>query len=521
MIIIRHPAFPDWKVSLPFDWNSDPYKSKNWRHHVCSLRWLRGVKDERKVFLILKDFYDFHIIRKRKNPYYSDLRGDHTISIRIHELIFNLDRFIYSRDVDAEELCMGLIKEELNNITDDKNYRSGHNHGLMMDIALLKFYLRFNSSFTNIDLPNIINRAWSTLNEMFNKDGYTREHSISYQVYNCAICCDLIEVMSLLDNDPNSDFRKFCGKIVEATKNIIKFSTRKNGEIFAIGDSHRLLDSKDTLKIENLSNRLNISNSSLEELNYNKTLSDINSEYFLESSCGFTVYNNIKEEIHLFFTCGMYSGNHKQNDELSFCLDLNGAPVIEDPGFAGYASWDKLVSFNSEARHSTFSLAGHSWNSPQYSASPVSRIVSTNNTGEVLCVTGEHKRIAGHTLRRRISINKNNNIINILDSVIEENSRFVGLTEHRFVLHPEAEWSALADGGLIAIHGNPLVELKILSESPYKWDAETIDYVSRDRKSILSTTMVVCRVEHTLQSCRTDALFCMDLRPKLVKTDYQ
>lgn len=83
-IVVRHSSsFKPYKLSFPINWVVNPYNNKNWVHHFNSLRWLPSEKNVDKVELVLRDFYKFHCIKNNKNPYYNELRGDHTAAIRL------------------------------------------------------------------------------------------------------------------------------------------------------------------------------------------------------------------------------------------------------------------------------------------------------------------------------------------------------------------------------------------------------------------------------------------------------
>src|SRR5690606_8464130 len=155
---LNYSKFGNHKISFPIKWDADPFSNRNWRHNFVSLRWLKNHRDEDFRIAVLKDFYDFHIVKRKKNPYYSDLRGDHTMAIRASELLVLAEDFKKIGNVQGLTICEDLVKAEILNMSRPAVYRSGHNHGLMLDMALLKCGLAFPDLAVRVDVPMVIER---------------------------------------------------------------------------------------------------------------------------------------------------------------------------------------------------------------------------------------------------------------------------------------------------------------------------------------------------------------------------
>ena len=188
--LLNYSKFGNHKISFPIKWDADPFSNRNWRHNFVSLRWLKNHRDEDFRIAVLKDFYDFHIVKRKKNPYYSDLRGDHTMAIRASELLLLAEDFKKTGNVQGLAICEALVKAEILNMSRPAVYRSGHNHGLMLDMALLKCGLAFPDLHVRVDVAMVIARAMKTLQAMFTDSGYRKEHSVSYLVFNAALAVD-------------------------------------------------------------------------------------------------------------------------------------------------------------------------------------------------------------------------------------------------------------------------------------------------------------------------------------------
>src|SRR5690606_26745470 len=146
MVTIKHYAFKDVTVEIPINWLINPYDNKNWVLNFLSLRWLKD-KSESEIYSILNDFYHYHYVLKKKNVYLHSLRGDHAAAIRIELLINFLD--IYRDNLDLVQIIKNIFKSEISLLLNEKMYRKGHNHGLMLDNAIIELYLVAPELFKN------------------------------------------------------------------------------------------------------------------------------------------------------------------------------------------------------------------------------------------------------------------------------------------------------------------------------------------------------------------------------------
>ena len=235
---VKHPAFKPYKISFPIDWMMDPYKNRNWLHHFNSLRWTRSIRDKTQVEEILKSYYESHCVKKIKNPYYVNRRGDHTGAIRLR--IFSNLKKRYEEDIDAisiVDICNLLIKAEVKNLQRPEMYRDGSNHGLMLDIALLNVVVDFPEFASDVDLPLIKKRSVDTIDRMWHESGLTREHSISYQEFKLPITVEYFNVFNALGEEPGC--KADLSRILEESKKLLGFALKANGEYFPLGDSFR------------------------------------------------------------------------------------------------------------------------------------------------------------------------------------------------------------------------------------------------------------------------------------------
>ena len=431
---IRHYAFPDFSIALPVNWLVDPFQNKNWRHHFNSLRWLATIDDLSEIRALLLSFYNFHCVKKKFNPYYSTLVGDHTAAIRIGVLRRLREKFLESGVVGAQGLCNRLITEELVNLQRPAMYRAGHNHGLMVDIALLDFWNEDEKFRTKIDLDLVLHRSEATFGAMWHPSGYTREHSVSYQEFNLDLAFQYLRLLNSLGVKQKNTIS--AEALLDESRRILGYALRGDSDFFPIGDSFRRPNLKLLSRVFGLS----------EECVIPALRESIPAVGFLLKEGLFVkkwICGEPLKEFHLIATCGWNSSNHKQNDEFSFCLDVNKIPFFDDPGYTGAFDGQLVASLKSEQSHSNFSVEGLGWTDKRVPDGN-SQILLAEEPGAThgSAIEMTHTRIKGFVSKRKIAIKEN--VINIVDRALrapsvcaekENETNCSGwMLVHRFVL---------------------------------------------------------------------------------------
>ncbi|WP_185775953.1 heparinase II/III domain-containing protein [Alcaligenes faecalis] len=484
--LLTYSKFGKHKVSFPIRWDADPFNNRNWRHHFVSLRWLKNHRDEEFRFVVLKDFYDFHVVRRKKNPYYSELRGDHTMAIRTSELLSLVDGFKKLGHIQGVAICEALVKAEILNMSRPEVYRSGHNHGLMLDMALLRSGLAFPELAVSVDVAMVVERSMKTLQAMFTDSGYTKEHSVSYQVFNAALAVDCVVLLKNYGVESRA-FESFVIRIAKATEMLARFFVNSSGECFPIGDSFRLMLGPQFEKV-------------LQHIRKGEELSSgsygvpwqVETDESLHVRDSFAALRYASPSVgtwQLFFTCGWHSHNHKQNDEMAFCLEIDGRVIIDEVGYTEFVPWEVVLEHQKETLQSNFSLIDVPWTDTQ-SADGSSQILNVENHQEVFSIAAEHQRMPGFIASRVVEFNKKNQlrITDRLRSIVGQ-----GVSqdlEHRFVLSPDLDLQLHNDYVNIGWEGVLRIRLSTDSKGGH-WVIRDVPYVTADRTIISSTKMLV------------------------------
>lgn len=407
MIEVRHSsAFKPYRLDFPIDWKADPYSNKNWMHHFNSLRWLPAEKNLDLIEKTLRDFYNFHCIKKNKNPYYNELRGDHTAAIRLDVLIKINSKFQTNNSISGIGICNRLIKAEIKNLHNEKIYRAGHNHGLMIDLALLDLAHPSSGYSSEIQADLIIERSGKTLDAMWHSTGLTKEHSVSYQEFNILLTLKYFERLDELKIEPRCQVRM--QDILMESRRFLGYALKKNGEYFPLGDSFRIPNLQILQKVYG---GKSVIDSTVFDLLFPFSLKNgayTNDHFFIFRG---TVEN---KKIHFAATCCWDSHNHKQNDELSFCLEIDGVTVFDDLGYTEFLPWEKILELKSEENHSTINIEGHQW-SNVVGSNGRSKIVKANFDDLRFVIEMTASRVEGFNFHRKIELK--NNILSIYDSI--------------------------------------------------------------------------------------------------------
>lgn len=484
-VVIKHYAFPNHALSFPINWLEDPYKNKNWRHHLNSLRWIKTIRNPKVRKRVLTDFYNFHCKKKAFNPYYSSLWGDHTAAIRV-SVVYELKRmFEDDGDNPGVGVCNRLINKDIENLQSSEMYRSGHNHGLMVDLALLELVRKERKYRSRVNLDLILERSGGTLDEMWFSSGYTKEHSISYQEFNLPLTIKYFGILRELGVSPKSKVDP--EKVKEETKRILGFVLRENGRYFPIGDSFRKSNGRILDEVYGRSEKH-------EEETF-LPYSSMEGVLIKEGLFSKRWKDGKGNRLHIVATCGWNSFNHKQDDELSFCLEINGNAFFDDPGYSTACDKETTSFLKSEKAHSTFLLGKQKWSDKRYPDGN-SEIYFERSQAASERLLMRHERVPNFSSERQIVLS--NESIKIIDVVSKKNADYDESGDykvdvvHQFVLSPSVQVQ-FHEGCCELVSG----EVKCL----FHYDngaasLKKIPYVGDEKKNISETLMLNIASRH-------------------------
>lgn len=451
VVVNYKTRFDPYVTSFPINWRANPYENKNWLHHFNSLRWLVGEKDLGKVECVLRDFYKYHCIKKQKNNYYNSLRGDHTAAVRLGVLKDFKAIFCLERSVSGEGIVNRLIREEVKNLQNPELYRAGHNHGLMLDIEVLSLVLHFPEFEKEVDLKLVLERSATTVDSMWHAFGLTKEHSVSYQEYNLPLTIEYFNILEQLGMEPPRNVS--LEKIIEESKKLLGYALKATGEYFPLGDSFRLPN-------ENILNKVFGQG---EVRSARELLMPYSEEEGVYGNKNFFIFRKTVNgrKVHFAATCCWDSHVHKQNDELSFCLEVDGVTIFDDPGYTEFLPWEEILNLKSEGNHSTIKVKDREWSST-VGSNHFSEIAMYDHDNSGFVIEMHASRVAGYKFSRRIELK--NNFLHIDDKIYSESEISVQV-ESEFIFNNQIDVRRDSDSCYIAFcKGEPVAKLKCLSE---------------------------------------------------------
>ncbi|MDH4865635.1 heparinase II/III family protein [Alcaligenes nematophilus] len=410
---IKYANFDDFNMDFYVDWSIDPYGVLNWRHNFLSLRWIDFKLNKKNIKLILASFYYFHYLKQNENNMIFSRLGDHTTAIRVSVLRRIRRLFLADNEPGFIFLCEFLIKKDLDALISDKVYRNGHNHGVIADTEILNTIDDLGIK-DYLDASLIVDRGFSSLKSLFTSDGITMEHSVSYQEYNYPVAIEFLKSARNFSANKNFNYQV----LEESTVDLIRYFSRSNGEFFPLGDSFREGNKsirKNFLSNFDLSPAIN-------------SLAPESQSLYCKNGFFSYVRNFSNLKVQFVSVCSWNSYHHKQDDELSFCFEIDGNLVFDDPGYSDMVSKNDLDMLRSAESHSTVTIVGKEF-SKKNSSPKGSTFTSWKEHSNGFYLQGQHSRIENILVTRVYEILERR--LSIIDTIESPSDIF---TKHGFIL---------------------------------------------------------------------------------------
>ena len=412
---IYHEKFGKLELTFPIDWSMNPYESKNWMHHLNSLRWL---KEGKEIDSVIRDFYTYHFTNKKRHPYFNTRAGDHTISIRLIRCCE-----IYANADNALRLILEkIMMNDISSLMNESVYRSGHNHGLMADVALMKAARLSKFCFPHIDVHEIKSRADKTIKKMFFPTGLTKEHSLSYQLWNLNYVLEYFEELK----EEHASQTKIRDKFVKFSKDFLDHFMVNQDYQIPIGDSFRKL------------------NTSLYEKVFKTKPAEKMGIYENDQFSTVRYKTTGGHTVHVTLVSGYNSHIHKQDDDLSFCLAVNGRIVFDDAGYSDTTSSEQNAFLASSEAHSLLTVQGTPFREKEGMGASLVEPIRKLNTE--YCLSGTHYRIPNARIMRTIIAGDTE--IEIEDTIESEEFSDSITTKRRFIVNPDFKCKIVNGGGV-------------------------------------------------------------------------
>ncbi len=301
----------------PVDWHQDQRPNTGWPQRLNSWFFIEPVLRARaadeyrpaleRVLPLVRHWLDAQPLIDTTLPAYvwsAPMCSARLVYLTL--LLRELHRCALLADDDLD-LLVTAGATHANWLNDERNYRSDHTQGLLMDLALTLAARHAPFMPGADDWPRLARtRFATTLDTLVDRDsGLCRAHSPDSQLHIASIIAFAAEQGVF----PTEEAEQLCRRIRAA----LAWFVDPAGRIVPIGDTAAIKAPPDVQKQAGQTRGLHIFDRG-----------------------GIAVVRT--DDSHLVFTAGYHNLCHKHADELSFCLHDRGRPLVVDAGNFGYVA---------------------------------------------------------------------------------------------------------------------------------------------------------------------------------------
>lgn len=328
---------PRHSFRLPFDWNANPFKDRNWLYLVSSWRvmdpyieeWFRTKDDALLARMqdIAVDWVNYQRSREPKTYTWYDM----ATGIRATRLAFLLDQAEHGRLAPRPEL-IGTAAEHLSRLMDDDAI-AFNNHGIFQMAGLLAL----SKWASNPDAAQEFAKRWieRLLDDAFTEDGISKEHSTFYHRFTYQAFAKFRPVFRGIPKIEDTI------RLAAANE---PWLTMPDGKMAATGDTDNNTPGKPLEKV------------APKDI-YNLPSGRVAAKLWAQG--GVAVCRSLPEAGRSFgflMTAAIFSKAHKHADDLSFVYQVGTEPIFVDPGKYAYEYTTVRERFVSAAMHNTVSI---------------------------------------------------------------------------------------------------------------------------------------------------------------------
>lgn len=401
---VNRPDLEPYKMTMPFDWNIDPYKDSNWRFQLHTLRYLtvymgafKKSKKENyihKMFEWIEDWYSFCQNNEVEYAWHDMATG-----IRA-EKMYLLARMCDEYSIPKPKFFDNLVDTHLSIMMKDGFFRSNHNHGLYVihGIRCLAELVEDNDY-----VLKYCESGWNEiLDNQLDENYIHKEHSPHYHFL-------FVETLErYIKTGFYEKFFKMHTYLKEAKKNC-SFLRLPDGREIPFGDT----------------------DNALPENNNNKYKLEDSNQLLLS---GYFVFRDNNDLTYLALTNNYHSTIHKHWDNLSFIFGYKGQDILMDPGKYKYEQ-SKLRSLVLSSRcHNTINIDDFDWGRNNLIKDSLKLEAIKKDNGEVHCLSEMSLKVPDNTLLVKRNLKYDGSKLTIEDRVDKDS-----LYHSRFILNRDAK----------------------------------------------------------------------------------
>lgn len=430
-------------ISIPFQWNIDPFNDKNWQFQLHTLRYLSRYLDMYKQTKSLNyldkitayfiDWFNFNL------EFPSDFTWhDMATGIR-SEKLYELQKTLITSDTSEHSLetLESMRKLHVEKLCEPGFINKNHNHGLHSLHGLRCLVELEKDAVQKKQLVDFCNQTFSEIfYNQLNDEFIHKEHSPHYHIFFVKIIDQFIKSGFYTLNDELS-------AALERARLASRFMTTSDNREIPFGDT-------DNCIVSNI------------ESNNKDYLVEI--EYF--SSSDYAVVKELGGNNFFAITNTYYSKVHKHADNLSFVWSCSGNDIFVDAGKYKYDEQDPIRSLvKSAVCHNTLLPEGKSWD--------VSNLISKSNTMYSYMESGlfiAHGKVDIKRDKKRFSLGRsafylNNAFLVLIDCIFSDTAHLVDNHTVVFNMFPTLKLSIGVNAcQIIAENNSPIVTCSFFSD---------------------------------------------------------
>lgn len=326
-IEVKLKGYPNYQVSLPIDWEANPFENKNWAWKFQNLQWLKPyIQEESKEGLILAGFVISDWFEKRvlqKSPWrwtWEDYALAKRFNILTRFIFVYIDEFAVL-DAKVLENTFKAILTHICALASNKYYpkRIPYNHAISMDIALLDNILKFKNLEGREEVFNLAEqRILEQFRHSFTSEGIHVENSPAYQLF----CTNMLKRVKNIYQSQDMDFSalKSLHDLYKMARANLAYMVHPNFTFAQFGDTPNKRYSRSYFGLDTFADQ-------------DKVFPLSGYAYFRSRS---KKSKDVKDALVCSFTCNNLSEVHYHRDETSFSLYGFGTEIIVDSGLYNY-----------------------------------------------------------------------------------------------------------------------------------------------------------------------------------------
>lgn len=439
-----------------------------------------------------------HIFSNRKKNDF--LYNDHAVAERTENLVyFGYVASLYGFNIEDPGIIKSLITDSTNWLANDKYYQFNHNHGIIVDKALIIGAFCLNNDQSTNMIDHAISRLKDQIIFAFGADGVHIENSIDYHVTITNILRGIQNCFIHIKNP----FSEQLSKTLEKTFEFMVYAIKPNLQRPLFGASKgKKEQSPLDIDLRHHPNLIYIKSMGKEGLKPSKL-----NAYFLNSGYVFLREHfegeNYKQATWLSLKAGYKTRTHKHQDDLSICLYSKGYDIFVDAGMYNFMPKNIYKDYmESVPAHSTIGIVDKPYSIARANGEKFTiQTVEHNDIYEY--VLASSRVYDGCAIYRHLYYFRKENILIIRDEVFSDQTQHfaqyfhMGLMMKAILIDPKRSVFQIGDSGfsIVMKQLNPIDKISLLQGT----ETEPI--------SIMSTGFSEYTDTQTLQSSKQSDCF--------------